>query len=65
MTEKSSTKKQLVEVGKVYILEGQKYLIDEIDFNKVYGFLVDDNHVPHGRRRILGSLKKKEIRLVG
>jgi hypothetical protein len=57
--------KTVVEVGKVYILEGQKYLIDEIGFNKIYGFLVDDNNTTHGRRRILGSLKKKDIRLVG
>lgn len=57
--------KTLVEVGKVYELEGQKFLIDEIGFNKVYGFQVDDEHKPYGRRRILGSLKKKQARLVG
>jgi hypothetical protein len=56
--------KTVVEVGKVYELEGQKFLIDKIDFNKVYGFQVDDNHKPYGRRRILGTLKKREIRLV-
>lgn len=54
-----------VEVGKVYLIDGQKYVVDEIGFNKVYGFIVDDQHTPQGRRRILGSLKKKDIRIVG
>jgi hypothetical protein len=62
---KTEKNKTVVEVGKVYEIEDQRYLIDEIGFNKVYGFQVDDNNKPYGRRRIVGSLKKKEIRLVG
>jgi hypothetical protein len=54
-----------VEVGKVYLIDNQKYVVDEIGFNKVYGFQIDESGKPFGRRRILGSLKKKEVRLVG
>lgn len=54
-------KNKTVEVGRIYELEGQKYVIDEIGFNKVYGYQVDESHKPYGRRRILGSLKKERL----
>lgn len=57
-------KKTQIEVGKVYEIGGQKYVIDEIGFNVIYGFVVDESHTPQGRRRRLGTLKRKEVKLI-
>ena len=51
----------VLEVDRIYQIEGKKYLIDENAYNKAYVWLVDDENEPYGRRRTLGGIKNKEV----
>ncbi|NCX05370.1 MAG: hypothetical protein EBW68_06265 [Actinobacteria bacterium] len=51
----------VLEVDRIYQIEGKKYLIDENAYNKTYVWLVDDGNEPYGRRRTLGGIKNKEV----
>ena len=53
-------KETRLDVGCIYSIDGIEYLIDEKTYNKIYGYLVDENREPWGRRRIMG-LKNKEV----
>ena len=57
----NNQKKQInLEVGQIYKIDGKGYIVDEKTHNKIYGYLVDEENEPYGRRRILGT-KGKEI----
>ena len=59
---KSKKEKPIVlEINQIYLIDGKKYLVDETTFNKTYVWMLDENEQPHGRRRIVGGLKNKEI----
>ena len=61
MYNRQEQKPKPLKEGKIYQIEGKIYLIDQVEYNKTYAFLLDENNRPHGRRRILGSLKNKEV----
>ena len=49
------------QIGSRYRVEGKNYVIVEKDYNKTYGYLLDENDQPYGRKRILGSPTNKKI----
>ena len=60
MSTMNKKQETVLEVGQKYRIDGKSYLIDEKDFRKFYGYLLDESGNPYGRRRILG-IKNKEI----
>lgn len=62
---KNMNKKQEVtlEVGQRYKIDGRNYIIDEKTFRKIYGYLIDTEGNPYGRRRIIGTKDKEVIKL--
>jgi hypothetical protein len=47
--------------GRVYLVDNKKYLVEAVEdsgLHRTYGFQVDENHQPYGRRRIIAVTSK-------
>lgn len=63
----SKVKKAQFLKGRIYKVDDKKYLVDEVDdlsLRRIYGFQVDEEHKPYGRRRIIAMTRNSIITLL-
>jgi len=58
-------KKQVtsLEIGQKYIIGENEYLIVEKDFMKFYGYLLDKERNPYGKKRIIGTKNRAIVKI--
>ena len=53
-----------LEIGEVYKIDGEEYLIDSLSYLYVYVYKLDESGEPIGRVRMIGSIRKRKIEKV-
>jgi hypothetical protein len=53
-----------LEIGEVYKIDGEAYLIDSLSYLYVYAYKLDESGEPIGRVRMIGSIRKRKIEKV-
>jgi hypothetical protein len=53
-----------LEIGEVYKIDGEAYLIDSLSYLYVYVYKLDESGEPIGRVRMIGSIRKRKIEKV-